>query len=390
MTAFQTILDSAKTMFRNAENSGAEDAVSIYSKAAILFEQAIELEPRNAEARYFLGYSYSRINSNDGRKMISVNRDLVIKSSEQFQRTIQLSPDYSGDIVIMDPYSKLTSEWGSLAISYQHKNKPDSVNYAFREGKLRGGFSNFMLEVNRCMLDACSKNAILFSSGDNISFPLWYLQKKENYRKDVSVVDINLLNTDWYRKFVGDQNSISFDLPPEALDTLDYQEWTSSEITIGKFTWLLTPTYEEQYLSSEDQIFLSLLRANKFNREVYFSMFFPVNLMLSLNAHLSPRIVADKVQLSQQKKLDFVAFKKSVKKYLALSKYMNKNSQDELRIFDGIRYNLLITIYEFYNNNEKKRARELLDILDVYADPIKFPFQDKELENYSIEIRQYL
>ena len=78
------------------------------------------------------------------------------------------------------------------------------------------------------LLNSCDPNAVLFTNGDNDTFPLWYIQEVENIRKDVKVVNLSLLNFPSYIRQL-DEHSPSLNMFNIDEDVDEYLKIVESE-----------------------------------------------------------------------------------------------------------------------------------------------------------------
>ena len=160
--------------------------------------QAVNLEPDNPEALYYLGFFLSMIyDSPDYGKGIA----FIEKSMEM-------------DATFPDPHYVLWTHYLKLG-KYEEADRQLVQLFEMR------AIPSPLLDFAYNLLVSVEKDGILFTNGDNDTYPPVLLQTVKNVRPDVTIVNQSLLHTTWYGAYLRDRyGKLPIRHDDEALDKL--------------------------------------------------------------------------------------------------------------------------------------------------------------------------
>ena len=248
--------------------------------------------PLSISNQAFLDLSAVQADENEARRNYQKGKQLEIdqkhdQAIEYLEKAVQLDPNYP------DAYE-------SLGLAYLATEQYKNARLQWFRLKRKGGIPDALLELNRNILETVEQDGILFTNGDDDTYPIWYLQQCKNIRKDVRIVNVSLLNTAWYIKYLRNRSpQIDIRLTDTYIDSV----LTDTQLVdLYKRVWQqprvppelskigleveLSALPGNELLRIQDLMVVGILSWNDWKRPLYFAITMAAANRLHLDPHL--------------------------------------------------------------------------------------------------------
>ncbi len=203
------------------------------------------------------------------------------------------------------------------------------------------------------------------------------------------LIDISLLNTNWYPDYLLREKKIALSLSKDILDSLEYCTWNDSTITIPiekddrQFNWTVKPNYMDAYMLRGGRILLNLIETNKFEKDIYFTTAFNKTDQLGLDEHFDHYFLMDKVvPVKNTNWSDYVIAGINSFDFSNLDVVRIANSVQELNMINVIRYEYCLAIQQLIKHDRNTEAKELYKKLNRNIPESKYPFTNQGIETF--------
>lgn len=204
-------------------------------------------------------------------KAIEKSNLFLDSSLKIYKELLSRDPKYktvvgSVKMKIANIYSMVYQEMKMFGLASQNKHYLKLCHY-----------DEFYLQYCRMLLNQCPKNAILFTAGDNDTFPLYYLQNKDEVRTDVKVININLMRSPRVRNFLRKSYDINFNIKSEIYQKqfLIFNQQNYTSLSFYEFSKNLNSTdhsLETIYCLKPNKYVLQDGTTLNFDEDIYYIM----------------------------------------------------------------------------------------------------------------------